>query len=436
MTTNTDADVRGALAELVALRDLHERSYALTAEEHKAMDDRVPRAWANARAALAAQPAAPSDLPAEFVNGSRLQAWITGGAEIHPLTANLVVRFCRALASKLAAAEKKYGYTDGWRRADWMDECRQHLMEHIAKGDPRDVAAYCAFLWHHGESTTAPSQPAAEPPSERESRAMFVARLEHMQREGSNIIPIHAVLALLSDCDMLANRAAPAPSAVGPVAWADEVEQRLYSWRHRMMNRDGDRVSLSDYMPDEDIDDLIDYVCSPLSTAPHPQPAPSEALTDSLRGLDTSTRVRFYEHDFYVLSNFSAFTLEWKDRRFDTSEAAYHWEKFIGNPALMTAIQYAPSAHEAFKIAERNKAERRPDWDDVKVGIMLDILRAKAAQHEYVRRKLLATGDRELVEDSWRDDFWGWGPNRDGKNMLGRLWMQVRAELLAAGRGE
>src|SRR5690606_24814424 len=96
---------------------------------------------------------------------------------------------------------------------------------------------------------------------------------------------------------------------------------------------------------------------------------------------------------------------------------------------IRRAILDAPSAHEAFKIAERNRDKRRSDWDRVKVDIMRDILRAKAEQHEYVRRKLLATGDRELIEDSWRDDFWGWGPNRDGKNMLGRLWMEIRAEL-------
>jgi ribA/ribD-fused uncharacterized protein len=152
---------------------------------------------------------------------------------------------------------------------------------------------------------------------------------------------------------------------------------------------------------------------------------------DSLRGLDTNARVRFYEHDFYVLSNFSAFTLHWREQRFDTSEAAYHYEKFPHARHLQEAIRCAPSAHAAFKLAERNKAERRPDWDDVKVQIMLDILRAKVRQHDYVRRKLLETGDRELVEDSWRDDFWGWGPNRDGHNMLGKLWMEVRAELRA-----
>ena len=151
-----------------------------------------------------------------------------------------------------------------------------------------------------------------------------------------------------------------------------------------------------------------------------------------LHGLDTETEVLFYEQDFYVLSNFSSFTLRWKGIRFDTSEAAYHWEKFIGKPAVMTAIQNAPSAHEAFKVAEHYKPFRRADWDGVKVGIMLDILRAKADQHEYVRRKLLATGDRCLIENSWRDDYWGWGPNRDGKNMLGTLWMQVRAEVRQA----
>lgn len=152
------------------------------------------------------------------------------------------------------------------------------------------------------------------------------------------------------------------------------------------------------------------------------------------RKLDTDTQVFFYEQDFYVLSNFSAFRLGWENIDFDTSEAAYHWEKFKGEETrrVRNLIRRAPSAHEAFKIAEVHRHLRRPDWDAVKVGIMRDILRAKAEQHEYVRRKLLATGDRELIEDSWRDDFWGWGPNRDGRNMLGKLWMEIRAELRAA----
>lgn len=88
-----------------------------------------------------------------LANGSWATNWLTNGAELHPLTANLVVRFARALAQKLAIAEKKYGFTDGWRDTGWMDDCRARLKAHVAKGDPRDVAAYCAFLWHHGAST-------------------------------------------------------------------------------------------------------------------------------------------------------------------------------------------------------------------------------------------------------------------------------------------
>ena len=145
--------------------------------------------------------------------------------------------------------------------------------------------------------------------------------------------------------------------------------------------------------------------------------------------LDTDDSVFFYEQDFYVLSNFSSFKLYWRGLDFDTSEAAYHWEKFPGQPVIQLAIKGARSAHEAFKIAEKHRESRRSDWDSVKVFIMLDILRSKAGQHEYVRRKLLETGNRRLVENSWRDDFWGWGSNRDGENMLGCLWMQVRSEI-------
>lgn len=145
--------------------------------------------------------------------------------------------------------------------------------------------------------------------------------------------------------------------------------------------------------------------------------------------LDTDTQVFFYEQDFYVLSNFSAFSLE-RNGRFATSEHAYHWEKFPNQPGIQTAILNAISAHEAFKIAEQYKHLVRPDWKEVRVDIMRDILWAKVVQHEYVYRKLMATGDRELIEDSWRDDFWGWGENRNGHNMLGKLWMEIRAELI------
>jgi len=152
--------------------------------------------------------------------------------------------------------------------------------------------------------------------------------------------------------------------------------------------------------------------------------------TIETHGLDTVDRVCFYEQDFYVLSNFSSFRVNWKNIDFDTSEHAYHWAKFPDNTFIRTSILKARSAHDAFKIGQEYKALRRTDWDEVKVDIMRSILYAKVNQHEYVKRKLMSTGERELVENSWRDDFWGWGPNKDGKNMLGTLWMEIRKELV------
>lgn len=147
-------------------------------------------------------------------------------------------------------------------------------------------------------------------------------------------------------------------------------------------------------------------------------------------GLDTADRVCFYEQDFYVLSNFSSFNVNIWGKRFQTSEHAYHWRKFCDTePSIADAILHASSAHNAFKIAQHYQGAVRKDWNDVKVGVMKEILEAKVQQHDYVKRKLLATGDRELVENSWRDTYWGWGPKRDGKNMLGKVWMDIRTTL-------
>lgn len=74
--------------------------------------------------------------------------------QINPNTANLVLRFATALAEKLSASERKYGFTDTWADDHWMEQCQRDLINHVAKGDPRDVAAYCAFMWHHGWPTT------------------------------------------------------------------------------------------------------------------------------------------------------------------------------------------------------------------------------------------------------------------------------------------
>jgi len=143
--------------------------------------------------------------------------------------------------------------------------------------------------------------------------------------------------------------------------------------------------------------------------------------------LDNDKQIFFYENEFYVFSNFSAFAIKWKGKLYMTSEHVYYSEKFE-NPELKEKIRTARSAHEALKIAEAKKDKCRSGWDKIRLKIMKEILRAKVEQHPYVKKKLLESGDKELIEDSWRDSYWGWGPNKDGENHLGKLWMEVRDE--------
>lgn len=139
--------------------------------------------------------------------------------------------------------------------------------------------------------------------------------------------------------------------------------------------------------------------------------------------------ILFYEREYYVFSNFSAFRLHWFGLDFDTSEHAYQWMKFPNCEAVRQNILAARSAHEAFKYAEQMVAFRQDDWPAKRVDVMREIIKAKFAQHEYVRRKLAQSRGRILIEDSWRDSFWGWGPHRVGENMLGKLWMELRDEI-------
>ena len=89
-------------------------------------------------------------------------------AELHPDTLKLVTDFRSALAEKLYKAQLKYGYDADWKQDGWPSQCQADFQQHIAKGDPMDVAAYCAFMWYHGwETEPAPVSLPDEQHSER-----------------------------------------------------------------------------------------------------------------------------------------------------------------------------------------------------------------------------------------------------------------------------
>ena len=139
--------------------------------------------------------------------------------------------------------------------------------------------------------------------------------------------------------------------------------------------------------------------------------------------------IGFYPREFYPLDNFSSFKVEWNGYLYSSLEEAFQSRLFLPNyPEIAEKIKKSHSAHEAQKIMFEN-IDKVEYSNDEQVIIMEELLRLKIEQNPYVKKKLLQTEDYLIVEDSPKDDFWGCGPNRDGLNQLGKLWMKLRDEL-------
>ncbi|MDD5290485.1 MAG: NADAR family protein [Patescibacteria group bacterium] len=152
-------------------------------------------------------------------------------------------------------------------------------------------------------------------------------------------------------------------------------------------------------------------------------------MRDSL--LEMSGKViAFYEREFYCFSNFSSFAVEWQGRLWPTSEHAYQASRFFEtHPEIVEEIFKAKSAHDARKITHKYPDLIVNENQEEHIKTMEDICWHKLQQHTYIQKKLLQTADKEIVEDSPQDAFWGWGENRDGRNELGKIWMRLRDKI-------
>lgn len=117
--------------------------------------------------------------------------------------------------------------------------------------------------------------------------------------------------------------------------------------------------------------------------------------------------------------------------RIRTSEALYQACRFPHIPQVQRMIIEETSPMTAKMRSKPFRDDSRPDWEDVRVKIMRWCLRAKLLHNWTAFSKLLlATGDRPIVEDSRKDDYWGAKGGEDnllaGRNVLGRLLMELR----------
>ena len=141
--------------------------------------------------------------------------------------------------------------------------------------------------------------------------------------------------------------------------------------------------------------------------------------------------INFYSHhgEYGEFSNFSAHSVEYNGKNYPTSEHAFQAMKFL-DKSVQEQVRKTKRPHDAAKMGRDRSLPLRKDWESVKDGIMKEILVCKFTQHEELKQLLLSTGTEKLVEHTSNDSYWGDGGDGTGKNMLGRLLMEVRSQLV------
>lgn len=132
-----------------------------------------------------------------------------------------------------------------------------------------------------------------------------------------------------------------------------------------------------------------------------------------------------FRNDNYYLSNFYECPVTYDGLTYRNNEAAFQAQKCINPKDREQFTTLNPS--EAKKFGRR--VVLRKDWEDIKVKVMTDVVRAKFEQNEDLRKKLLETGNAYLEEgNTWGDRTWG-TVNGNGSNLLGKILMQCRDEI-------
>lgn len=147
------------------------------------------------------------------------------------------------------------------------------------------------------------------------------------------------------------------------------------------------------------------------------------------------TEIRFYrasEKPYGALSNLFRRPVGFEGETFATSEHAYQAGK-ARKPEVKRWLMEAPSpALLAMAAHGLYYWDVAPGWSKSKFDRMRRVLHAKFTQHSDLLDLLLSTGNARLIETATVDNevnrLWG-EVNGQGRNMLGELLMELRAQL-------
>jgi len=138
------------------------------------------------------------------------------------------------------------------------------------------------------------------------------------------------------------------------------------------------------------------------------------------------TKIKSFVGEVRFLSNFHESRIIFDGIEFPTVEHAFQAAKTLDFPDRVT-ISQLDSPGKAKRIGRQ--VALRPDWEEIKEQIMLELIILKFVTHRRLKEQLLATGTAELIEgNSWGDTHWGVCKGV-GRNELGKILMLVRDQL-------
>jgi ribA/ribD-fused uncharacterized protein len=129
-------------------------------------------------------------------------------------------------------------------------------------------------------------------------------------------------------------------------------------------------------------------------------------------------------------SNFSLHGFELDGKYWKTSEHYFQAMKFEGTD-YERQVREAPSPKDAATLGRRRDWPLRKDWESIKDDVMRRAVLKKFQSHPELKELLLSTGDEPIVENAPGDYYWGCGKDGTGKNMLGKILVEVRTYLRA-----
>ena len=128
------------------------------------------------------------------------------------------------------------------------------------------------------------------------------------------------------------------------------------------------------------------------------------------------------------LSSYSEYGFELEGVFWPSVEHYFQGMKFE-NEDYRQRVRSAGHPKQAAKLGGTRFKRARRDWSKLQLVVMTRAVYTKCRTHPEVASRLLATGDKKLVENSQYDYFWGCGRDRRGHNNYGKVLMDVRNRL-------